>query len=301
MTGSQPLTLTIVFADIAGSTRLYEKLGDAKALALVNACNDKIQAIIEANQGSVIKKIGDEVMCRFSVPDKAVDAAVAMHEQMASDPSLASHSIQLRIGLHHGPAIEEIGDLYGDAVNVAARMVGQAKAGQIITTGATVEKMAGQRRQTARLVDQTRVKGKSDILEIYEIAWGQPEELTLISTHMSDYMGSPCGKDAFMLLHFKERKLRISQKAPVLTIGREKTNHLVIEDPRVSRLHARIELRRDKFVLIDQSTNGTYILPGDGEVVLMRRDEFVLPQNGVISLGQQPDEQTTTAIIFEIA
>ena len=292
--------VTILFADIAGSTRLYEQLGDMHALELVNACVDMIHDVANRFHGSVVKTIGDEVMCCFHEPDQAGSAAMSMHETITTDPKMSNYSIRLRIGLHHGSVIMDEGDLYGDAVNVAARMVGQAKASQIITTKHTLDMMGATCQKRARLVDQTRVKGKQALMEIFEIAWGQPEELTMISTYAASRFKSDGRPDTLMVLQFKNQKIIINQKMPVVTIGRDTTNHLVVEDPRVSRLHARIELRRDKFVLVDQSTNGTYILPGDGEIVLMRRDEIVLPNKGTISVGQQILPNSPMMIRFQI-
>lgn len=291
--------VTILFADIAGSTRLYEQLGDLRALELVNACIERIHKVAESCRGNVVKTIGDEVMCRFEVPDDAGSAAMAMHEVINSDPDMATYRIRLRIGLHHGPAIMEGGDLYGDAVNVAARMVGQAKAGQIITTKQTVAAMGEACKSKARLVDQTRIKGKLALLEIFELAWGHPEELTMISTHIKGRSAGEDNPETIMVLQYRNQSITINENRPVITIGRDVSNHLVVEDPRVSRLHARIELRRDKFVLVDQSTNGTYILPGDGEIVLMRRDEIVLPSKGTISLGQQILPESPMVIRFQ--
>ena len=213
---------------------------------------------------------------------------------------MAAYSIRLRIGMHYGPAIKEEGDLYGDAVNIAARMVAQAKAGQIITTKQTLSEMGSQYKAKTRLVDQTRVKGKLALMEIYEIAWGHPEELTMISTYMAGHLGAETNPDTLMVLQHKNQNITINQKRPVITIGRDTSNHLIVDDPRVSRLHARIELRRDKFVLVDQSTNGTYIRPGDGEIVLMRRDEIVLPKKGTISLGQQISPESAMVIRFQM-
>ena len=300
MSKSTQTSITILFADIAGSTRLYEQLGDIRALELVNNCIQSIHTVAENFHGSVVKTIGDEVMCSFEDADQAGLAAINMHETVANDPEMATYSIRLRIGLHHGIAIREECDFYGDAVNVAARMVGQAKAGQIITTRHTLDLMTSAYRAKARLVDQTRVKGKLALLEIYEIAWGHPEELTMISTYMSGHMGGDGQSETLLVLQHKNQKITVNQKTPVITIGRDATNHLIVDDPRVSRLHARIELRRDKFVLVDQSTNGTYIMPGEGEIVLMRRDEIVLPNKGTISLGQQILPDAPMVIRFQV-
>lgn len=290
---------TILFADIANSTRLYDDLGDEQARELIALCLDLLIACTKNMKGIVVKTIGDEVMSRFGFPDQAVSAAVLMQEDVEANKNLAEHHIQMRIGLHHGPVIQEEDDIFGDAVNVASRMVGQAKAGQIITDALTLEALGPRHKSCARLVDQTRVKGKKEPIELYELSWGHPEELTMITTFTGKFMGPGAGSDAAMLLDFQERQFMVNHEHPVITMGRDTTNGIIINDPKVSRLHARIELRKDKFVLIDQSTNGTYLLRDDGEMALLRRDEIPLPAEGLIGMGENASFDSLLSIAFK--
>ncbi|MCP4748514.1 MAG: adenylate/guanylate cyclase domain-containing protein [Desulfobacteraceae bacterium] len=300
MTAFENKQCTILFADITGSTRLYDQLGDRKALELVNTCIGKIHTITEKYKGQIIKTIGDEVMCRFEHPDQAALSAIEMNEKIIEDYLMSQYSMRLRTGFHHGPALKKVGDLYGDAVNVAARMASQAKSGQIITTRSTLERMSSSNRNKARLVDQTRVKGKKKVFEIFEITWGQPEEVTMMSSFMSGHLELQNQLESQMVIQFQNRKITVNQSQPIVTIGRDINNHLVIKEPLVSRIHSRIELRRGKFLLVDQSTNGTYILPEADETVLMRRDEIILPPKGVISLGKKVSLNSPLAIKFQI-
>ena len=137
--------LAIVFADISGSTRLYETLGDAVARELVSQCLDLMTEQIAKSGGTVIKTIGDEIMCTFPTAERATESSMGMQEAITEDlpdmnPNMPS-TMSLRIGLHFGSAILEAGDVFGDAVNVAARMVGLAKGGQIITTQHTAKEL----------------------------------------------------------------------------------------------------------------------------------------------------------------
>lgn len=290
---------TILFADIAGSTRLYDQLGDEQALALITRCLNLLIARTQVQKGTPIKTVGDEIMSIFELPDQAVSAAVHMHEDVSVDAELSIHHMQLRIGLHHGPVIAESGDIYGDAVNIAARMVGQAKAGQIITTGLTLAMLDKNCQGTARLVDQARIKGKPLPVDIYELSWGHPEELTMITTLSGKGMVLGSGTDVALSLHFQGQCLTLCQRHPLINMGRDATNGIVINDPRVSRLHARIELRKDRFVLVDQSTNGTYLTSADGQEALVRRDEIPLPAQGMIGLGEKVTSDSPIAIRFE--
>ncbi|MBT8342075.1 MAG: FHA domain-containing protein [Desulfatitalea sp.] len=300
MTRSQTNKQAILFADIADSTRLYDALGDAPARELIAHCLNLLSDIITAGHGIAIKTIGDEIMSTFNLPHHAASAAVQMQEQVSLDSMLNADNIQLRIGLHYGPVIQEEKDVYGDAVNVAARMVEQAKAGQIITTKGTLDLLGTRHQTTARIVDQTRIKGKRSPIDIYELNWGQPEELTMITTITGDLMRPEKGHDLALGLQFRGLRFAVNHKNPVINLGRDTTNGIVVNDPKVSRLHARIELRKDKFILVDQSTNGTYLSREDGLTALLRRDEIALPDRGIIGLGQKAESNDTGAILFEM-
>jgi len=300
MLTSDKMYQTILFADIAGSTRLYDKLGDERARLLVAACMDKLAVLTKEKKGTVIKTIGDELMSIFDTPDQAASAAIYMQEQISTDPQMVGEHIQMRIGLHHGSVIRESDDVFGDAVNMAARMVDQAKGGQIITSGHTLKLLERIHQSCARLVDQTRVKGKWTPIDIYELSWGRPEEQTMITTVGGGPQKCQTIQSACMYLTFEGKRVSIGRSCPVVTLGRDTTNTIIINDPKVSRLHARIELRKDDFILIDQSTNGTYILKKDTQTAIVRRGELTLPEIGVIGLGQQAAPDSPLAVHFQI-
>jgi class 3 adenylate cyclase len=288
----------ILFADIADSTRLYDRLGDTAARNLVALAIDLMKAVVRTNAGEVIKTIGDGVMGSFPSADAAAAAAVRLHEAMAMDRRLKSDNLRLRIGFHIGPVIEEDDDLYGDAVNVAARMTSQAKAGQIITSRQTVQMLNKKHRATARMVDQTRVKGKSRLMDIFEITWGQPEELTIMRNNVCEMVAPVSRQHSLMTLKLQRQHISIDLENPIVTLGRNQTNRLVINDPEVSRLHARIEFRKDKFILIDQSTNGTYVYPVGHKMLYLRRDEVLLEGRGFFSLGQEVRPDSPMAVHY---
>lgn len=290
---------TILFADIANSTHLYDELGDEQARSLITLCLNLLISHTKSKRGKVIKTIGDEIMATFANPDQAVSAAILMQEEVKANSTLAVHHIQMRIGLHHGPVIEENGDVFGDAVNIAARMVDQAKAGQIITNSLTLTLLDIRQQSNARLIDQTRIKGKKEPIDLYELSWGHPEELTMITTFSGNLTGQKTANKAAMMLKFNQKQFIVNKERPVITMGRDAANMVVINDPKVSRLHARIELRKDKFVLVDQSTNGTHLLREDGQTALLRRDEIPLPNEGVIGLGEKAKEGSVLSFRFK--
>jgi adenylate cyclase len=289
---------TVLFADISGSTRLFEQYGDQHALAQVSACMALLRGVAQAQNGRTVKTIGDEIMCVFAQPEQAAAAAIGMQEVISLDFRMLAHQIRLRIGFHHGSTIAAPGDLYGDGVNMAARMAAQAKAGQIITDRSTLARISPERLIEARLVDQTRVRGKEALFDLFEITWGQLEEMTLMCGGADQHTESTSVRPTAMTCRYQDRSTMIDSRQPVLTIGRDAVNRIVINAPMVSRLHARIELRRERFILVDQSINGTFIYPQGAPMVPLRRAEQPLPESGFIAAGQQSTPDSRLVIHF---
>jgi adenylate cyclase len=126
--------LATLFADVAGSTRLYERFGDVAAYAAIESCLQALKRVTEDFGGRTIKTIGDEVMAVFPTAEAVCDAAIEMQWRVLDLPPLEDERIGIRIGLHYGAAVEKDGDVFGDSVNVASRLTEVANPGQIITS-----------------------------------------------------------------------------------------------------------------------------------------------------------------------
>ena len=292
--------LTVLFADIAGSTRLYDTFGGSKARELVAECLSHLKRLIQANSGTVIKTLGDAVMGTFPTPDDAAETARQMHEEIAFDSKMIQANIHLRIGFHHGNAICESQDVFGDAANVGARMVELAKSDQIITNKETLAQMKSDLKRMARIVDRTRVRGMDDIMEIHELVWGQPEQMTMSSSFTEEMIASLTAKKDFLQIRYLQHRILVDHERPILTMGRGAANHLIIDGPLVSRMHARIELQRNRFMLIDQSTNGTFLKMNAEEPIFLRRDVIQLEGEGLIRLGKKIGEDEQLAVRYKI-
>lgn len=291
----QNVEVSILFADVCGSTRLYETLGDQRAQAVIGECIMFMLDVVERHHGTLIKTIGDEVMVRFDDPNDGIRAAMEIQEDNESGRHYAGQRISLRSGIHHGSAILDEGDVFGDAVNVAARMAGIAKASQVITTGDTVVHLVPELRDMAREVDRTTVKGKSEVLTICEMLW-EAEDVTTMNVPNATEQDAV---DAVLLLAYGGREYRISSTAqPVFTLGRGSSADMIISAPLASRVHCRFEFRRGKFVLVDQSTNGTFVRTADGENVYLRREELLIWGTGFLSLGEEIAERSEHLIRF---
>lgn len=289
--------MAILFADVSGSTKLFEQLGDATARVKVADCLATLSEVTRDHNGTVIKEIGDEIMVTFPTADDAATAACEMHEAIEEDVTEGSSSgppISIRVGFHFGPAIREGGDVFGDAVNVAARMAAQAKGGQIITTQSTIDLLAPIMRASSRFVDRAPIKGKKEEIEIYELIW-QEEDVTRMATGLMSEEQKP---EVKLKVTYHNQEIELSKQRSSLMLGRSQQCDLPINEKLASRQHVRIELRRDKFFIVDQSTNGTHVQVESEAPAFLRREEMPLSGSGQISLGRAFDEGPSEVVTF---
>lgn len=296
--GSQAKSeMTIGFADVCRSTELFEIYGDVRAREIVARTLDVLMDVITSNYGDIIKEIGDEVMFTFTDNAQAVQAACDMHKAIKEDQDLTYFKISVKVGLHYGEALIEKNDIFGDAVNIAARMVSLAKADQIIITRPTVDQLPSALKAKTRSYGKVTVRGKQEQMEIIEVIWqDDTSDLTMLPTDVQQRANNP---DASLLLHYNEQKLSLNRDQNSLMMGRDSQNHLSIDQELVSRNHAVIEFRKGKFVLIDKSTNGTYVCTSTGQKFFIHREEMHLYGRGIISLGKDVNSESPSLIYYK--
>jgi class 3 adenylate cyclase len=287
--------VAVMFADVAGSTKLYESLGDEDANRIISKTMDIMKKIIEAHQGFVIKTIGDEVMCRFHSPNDCVRAAKDCQEEISSGIEGETVKIAINIGLHFGPAIlMEDGDVFGDAVNIAARMAGIAKGAQIIATRETILLLDPDLQDISRQFDKTNVKGKEEEIVVYQVVWETSDDVTRIEI-VTDSVEKVV---KFLNLKFRGQETRISSTDNrQFVVGRGVQSNLMAQTRLASRTHMIIEFRRGKFVVSDQSSNGTFVKTDDGEDIFLRRNELMLWGSGKIALGEDVAKENPNDVI----
>jgi adenylate cyclase len=287
----------IMFADITGSTRLYNQLGDDKAEFLISTRLAIMCNITSNNNGRVIKNIGDEIMCQFPSAEDAALAATEMHvKKVTSDDS---EPLTIRIGLHYGNTIEKNNDIFGDAVNIAARMAAIAKANQSITTESFVKLLSSDSRSRTRLFDNARVKGIDEEIKIYQLLW---EEGNVTTFATAQHIQQIAKANVCITLRFngEEHFYTDSDINTAVSIGRDDACDLTIDATFASRSHLNLEFRRGKFVLMDHSTNGTYVKLNKQDDIFIRREELPLIGEGYISLGEDYKKENTTNIYFSV-
>lgn len=285
---------TVLFADVTGSTRLYEEAGDTRALDAIESCLDRLRRAAEASGGRVVKTTGDEVMALFATPDMAADAATRMHLAVDALPPLDSHKLGVRIGFHAGPVIQRDNDVFGDTVNLASRLVEQATRGQVLTSAETVELLTPALRSSTRRLYDITVRGKADEIALCELLWQKSADITdFPTTHTIK-------KPARLTLRLRYRGKEIVRRRlqESVTLGRDPASTVVVAEATASRHHCLIERRQDKYIVRDHSSNGTYVTEeGENRETILRREEAALHGHGWIAFGQ-PKSHTADALEY---
>ncbi len=286
----QTVTRTLLFADVRDSVALYEQRGDRDASTLILDMVDRFKRTIGNYRGEVVKVTGDGVMAIFDQPDQAVLAASEMiaHSE--------KQSVGVGIGLDHGQAVTRSGDYFGTTVNVAARIMALAHAGEILMTEAVVDQLSPVSRRLTRLIDRASIKGLSKPANIFSLVTFD-DSATVTSGHLGDGMsGTAMG---LTLIHGSQ-EICFSPRMSRLEIGRLADRDFVVLGEHVSRNHATIAYSADTFVITDHSTNGTFLVTATGERVTLRRNATPLLANGRIGLGRPPDDGYEAIIEFSV-
>ena len=294
---AKDLEVAILFADVVGSTQLYDKFGDTKASATVARCLEVMKDATHKFDGTVIKTIGDEVMCTFPSVDNAMSAAAQMQALISTDKDDGEDSIpvSIRIGCHFGPVVEEQNDIFGAAVHTANRMTSQAKAKQIVMSGTTVEQMGAEWAAQTRQIDIATVRGRVGEVALFELLWQPDEATSMLPTLGWESRTQTANR---LVVSFRDTTIEVTDLKKHINMGRADDNDLVVKGNLISRIHARIEKRRGRFMLIDQSTNGTFLQTDTGEETFVRRDSTELVGEGIIGLGRVAKPGTPLAIHY---
>ncbi len=292
---------TVVFADLVGSTGIFERLGDQTAGRFVTQFTTSLAHSFEHHHGRVVKLLGDGVFAVFAHEHDAINACIAIQKRLQERPVFAGGSgrpVQMQIGIESGDVVEIAGDCYGDAVNSAARLADLAGADQILTTARVREALPEEHRKLLRALGPMFLRGRSKATQVFRVHWqiGLDTEATV----MGITMGEPA-HEASLELYANGRSLRLEPRGETITLGRAPTSSLALNDGRVSRMHATVEWRGGHFVLTDASSFGTWVYLGSqAEPLVLRRTECYLVGQGTITLGCERGAEAPPTVRFVV-
>lgn len=291
-----------MFADVSGSTQLYERLGDTDAHECISQSLQRIVQHAQRHQGHLVETIGDEAMLMFARVEDATLAAVDMQKHFFSSPVHNGHFIKIRIGYHFGPIEYDEGHPFGDTVNVAARVASLCEASRIIATDATVTDLDVTEFQL-RPYQTARVKGKSRPIRVREVIWDREDATSMVNATQMTQLTQIDSAPLQVQLYYLGKVYDLMAGQAAFVIGRGNQCDLIIDSNLASRTHAKIEFRWGEVVLIDHSTNGTFVKAqqgkreSDGVSLRLHRRETTLQGVGKIGIGTSIDKASEVNLL----
>ena len=300
-------TTTVMFADLSGSTEVFEKLGNAVATKVVTALTDWISGVCQGHGGRVVKTLGDGVLALFPSGADAIDAVVQLQREHARHSSRHGpvNRLQLQVGLACGEVVEVAGDCFGDAVNVASRLSDLSGPRQILATDSVVEQMQSAPPGTRfHPLGTMPIRGRAQDCRLFRVDWEEDSSTDMMTipafASPMPAMRPRAAAGAIELHYLEHVRIFTTDELPV-HLGRSREAEFPVADPRVSRVHARIDWHHQSFVLVDLSSNGTCVrFQAAPTELTLRRDECVLHGSGEIALGPDFTDWSLPAVRFEL-
>jgi adenylate cyclase len=293
----------VMFADLRGSTALYLRLGNAEAATVVTHSLAMLGQIIARSGGTVVKSLGDGLMAMFDNPERAVESVAGLHESLeriAPLPGslpLKTPALKIKVALAWGEIVEVDGDCFGDAVNVAARLIDLAGDNETLATGPLVAELGSELHDRFRSIDRLHLRGRAEpvaVLRMDNVRFGN----TVSTMEMANEIDGP--QIRLQLRYLDTTKVFVAEDMPVV-LGRSPQATLCVSDTRVSRSHARVESYSGHLYFSDMSYNGSYVrFDRDAEVLALRRGTCTLHGSGIITLGSPPHDPTAVQIAFDV-
>jgi adenylate cyclase len=299
---------TVLFADLRGSTALFETLGNAEATSVVTHVINALGGPVSSYEGLLVKTLGDGLMAVFDDAVQAVQAAMLMHEVLEGMVNRGSErgassglrALRLQVGMARGEVVEMRGDCFGDAVNVAARLIDHAGDNETLITVEVLQALPLELRGRFRSLDRLVLRGRAEPVQVHVMGGRRGSHgdapVTQFSGHFDGGLSEP---DGLRLVWASTMRVFASEQTPVV-LGRSPQASFSVDDGRVSRSHARVDWHSGSFQLTDLSYNGTYVRFADGEIVSLRRGSCTLHGSGTIGLGGSPADPGSACVSFDV-
>ncbi|MDQ5903932.1 MAG: hypothetical protein QG672_1525 [Pseudomonadota bacterium] len=273
-------TLSILCADITGGDKLFEKLVPSEAAHALGRYEKRIAQTVEGFHGRLAKGAGSKVLAFFSEAEDALQTAIEIQRRISNLPPMSGVSLGIRVGVCVGHASNEMRFFDNNANNAAVSLSDFAAPGQVLIS---VPKRAvgfdWNEREAHSRTDVSLASGKRQ-LGVFEIDW---RTFCAGNLKAANFSVAPVDR---LFIHFKGETLEVNAERPRVSIGRLSSCGVHLSSERCSRVHAKIERRGDTFVLIDQSTNGTFVTPEGGSEHALHKHELALSGRGRICFGE---------------
>jgi class 3 adenylate cyclase len=297
---------TVLFADLRGSTSLYERLGNAEATSVITHTVRELAKSVTERGGQVVKTLGDGLMAVFESSAPAAEAARLMQDSLerlvsrgsAHGASTGLRALRVQVALARGEIVEMGGDCFGDAVNVAARLLDHAGDNETLVTDVVLAGLPQEQQARFRSLDWMHLRGRAEPVHVHLLG-GRRASSDVVATAFGAVAPS-AEPDGIRLLWQRVNRMYSSFQLPAV-LGRSPQSAFCVDDSRVSRQHARIDWQGGVFSLVDLSINGTFVrFAGSDEVLSLKRGTCTLHGSGVIGLGGSPADASAAIVTFEV-
>lgn len=297
---------TVIFSDLTGSTGVFEALGNEKATLAVTRLTHLMGETCVTHHGRVVKTLGDGVLALF---DREADAIAAMVDLQRSHQARIANwprklLMHIKIGAACGELVEVASDCYGDAVNLASRLCDLAGPGEIWVSRNVVQSLHPGGGVRFRGLGRLTIRGMTDAREVCQVDWNHNDKAGLM-TVPAPLAGLDAREEPILghiSLSWLDQEATFSSSDLPIHLGRLSDVEFAVNDPRVSRRHARIDWVSNNFVLTDLSSYGTWVrFEGGPSELALRRSECVLMGHGEISLGAPFTDFTAPTLSFTLS
>ena len=292
----------VLFVEITDSVKISESLGDTVALALIKGLLARLEKIAAKFSGFIVTARGDCVVFEFLEADAALRAACEMQVSVNLLAQRAYGRLQIRAGFAYGPVTPSTGGKFGDTMSLCERLVMLARPSQILTSASTVEALSSALRASCRALPPAKIGVAAAGGAVSEVLWRYDPVVTQTDLTPVAHTAEP---QMLLKLIYRANIFVVNRARPMLQMGRDDNNDVVIVSLFASRIHARVQARDGHFVLTDLSTNGTFVLTDEhsgaqSAELHLRRAEAMLVGRGWIGLGRNATTHGDHSVRFTL-
>lgn len=294
MMASQVVALAAI---LGGSNRLIERLGETEATRAIERCLKRMERSLAGHGGHLVGTTDGELLATFDSAEAACLAAIDMQQRVATLPPVSGLKLPIRIGLHALAPLAAGQASATPALVVATRIAGLAEDDQILASAALLAGLPALSSVAVSRSTSGLVGADGRRVELLSIAW---------QTHDEHRKGSPATRLAEpaakrLAVLYRGHSFVVDAHSARLTIGRDASCQLVIDDRKASRSHGLIERRDHAYFYVDRSSNGSQVRLAGRQEVKLRHQEIELSGSGRIFFGGPGDDPQTACADFEIS
>lgn len=288
----------LVHAAVLESSRFIKEPDEVLLQKLVRRRLVRLERVVAALGGTVLRQMPQGLLAAFETADAAVLGACEMQRRCSVIPQISETQIALKIGIQRATAALRAGDTIDPAEITAIKFASILGEGSVVVSATIAGELSSALSEAASPVIEESID-----VAAHSIDWQRVPMLRLPqpgAKKPSVARSRTVAKTASIVFSLDGKQYSFGGNHPIITVGRDPINDIVINDPKASRQHCKIIHQREGYVLVDLSTNGTYLTPTGGKQLVVKKAMQTLPPSGYISPGHSIRQTDLAALSFEI-